>query len=184
MIISLRPGFYGSLDGSLGDDFRLEGGVVLTKFVNENLTMGFGVGRGSNFGRDLIVPLFQFVYFVNEKIIARGLLPIRASLWYIPTQNLELGVIYRLQGSLYNIEGQTNITDAQQVGFAAAHVGLGARYKLFGTNFLSIETGVTALRRYLWTNDTGTSAKITDDPWLDQDLDRVPYLNVGWVQKF
>lgn len=184
LVVTLRPGFYGTLNDNLGDDFRLEGGVVVTKFVSENLTMGFGLGRGTNFGRDLIVPLFQFVWFASEKVVVRGLLPIRASAWYIPTQDWELGVIYRLQGSLYNIEGDTNIAGAKQVGFAAAHVGVGARYNLFGTNFLSVETGVTALRRYLWSNDTGTSVKITDDPWLDRDLDRVPYVNIGWVQKF
>ncbi len=183
LVVTLRPGFYGSFD-EMGDDFRIEGGVVVTKFMSENLTMGFGLGRGTNFGRDLVVPLFQFVWFADEKVVVRGLLPIRASAWYIPNQDWELGVIYRLQGSLYNIEGDTNIAGARQVGFAAAHVGAGARYKLFGTNFLSVEAGVTALRRYLWTNETGTSVKITDDPWRDRDLDRVPYINVGWVQKF
>jgi hypothetical protein len=184
LVVTLRPGFYGTLNDNLGKDFRVEGGVVVTKFISENLTMGFGLGRGTNFGRDLIVPLFQFVWFASEKVIVRGLLPIRASAWYIPTQDWELGVIYRLQGSLYNIEGDTNIAGAKQVGFAAAHVGVGAKYKVFGTNFLSFETGVTALRRYLWNNDTGTSVKISDDPWRDRDLDRVPYINVGWVQKF
>lgn len=184
LVVTLRPGFYGTLNDNLGDDFRLEGGVVVTKFMSENLTMGFGVGRGTNFGRDLVVPLFQFVWFASEKVVVRGLLPIRASAWYIPTQDWELGVIYRLQGSLYNIEGDTNIAGAQQVGFAAAHVGVGARYKLFGNNFISVEAGATALRRYLWTNETGTSAKITDDPWRDRDLGRVPYVNVGFIQKF
>lgn len=184
LVLTLRPGFYGTLNDNLGDDFRLEGGFVVTKFISENLTMGLGLGRGTNFGRDLIVPLFQFVWFASEKVIVRGLLPIRASAWYIPTQDWELGVIYRLQGSLYNIEGDTNIAGAKQVGFAAAHVGVGAKYKFFGSNFISIETGVTAIRRYLWNNDTGTSVKISDDPWRDRDLDKVPYVNVGWVQKF
>lgn len=184
MIVSLRPGFYGSLDGSLGDDFRLEGGIVFTKFMSENLTMGLGLGRGTNFGRDLIVPLFQFVYFASEKVIVRGLLPIRASVWYVPSQDWELGAIYRLEGSLYNIEGQTNIAGAKQLGFAAAHVGGGVRYRVFGTNFLSVEAGVTALRRYQWTNETGTSVKITEDPWRERELDKVPYINLGWVQKF
>jgi hypothetical protein len=183
LVVTLRPGFYGSFD-NMGDDFRLEGGVVVTKFMSENLTMGFGLGRGTNFGRDLVVPLFQFVWFADEKVVVRGLLPIQASVWYIPNQDWEIGAIYRLQGSLYNIEGDTNIAGARQVGFAAAHIGAGARYNLFGTNFISVEAGVTALRRYLWTNDTGTSVKITDDPWRDRDLDRVPYVNISWVQKF
>ncbi len=184
LIVSLRPGFYGSLDGSLGDDFRLEGGVVVTKLMSDNLTMGLGLGRGTNFGRDLIVPLFQFVWFASEKVIVRGLLPIRASVWYIPNQNWEFGAIYKLQGSLYNIEGDTNIAGARQLGFAAAHLGGGAHYNLFGTNFISLEAGVTALRRYQWTNETGTSVKIFEDPWREREIDRVPYVNIGWIQKF
>jgi|GEM_PF-5995056 len=183
MVLTLRPGFYGSLKGSLGDDFRLEGGFVLTKFFSENLTMGLGLGRGTNFGRDLIVPLFQFVYFASEKVVVRGLLPIRASAWYIPTQDWEFGLIYRLQGSLYNLE-QTNIPGAVQLGFAAAHVGLGARYKVFGNNFLSLETGVTAIRRYQWSNEDKVSVKISEDPYRERDLGRVPYVTLGWIQKF
>jgi hypothetical protein len=183
MVLSLRPGFYGSLKDNLGNDFRLEGGVVITKFITENLTMGLGLGRGTNFGRDLVVPLFQFVYFANEKVIMRGLLPIRASVWYIPTQDWELGVIYRLQGSLYNLE-ETNIPGARQLGFAAAHVGVGANYKAFGNNFISAEAGVTAIRRYQWTNEDKTSFKISEDPWRERDLGRVPYLKIGFIQKF
>lgn len=184
LYLSLRPAFYGDLSGSLGDDFRLEGGAVVTKLISDNLTMGLGLGRGSSFGRDLIVPLFQFVWFASEKVIVRGVLPIRASVWYIPNQDWEFGAIYKLQGGLYNIEGETNIAGAKRLGFAAAHIGGGARYRLFGNNFITAEAGVTALRRYQWDNESGTSIKISEDPWREREIDNVPYLNIGFIQKF
>ena len=183
LVVSLRPGYYGELSSSFSDSFRVEGGVVVTKFINSNLTMGLGVGRGTNFGRDLIVPLLQFVYFPSDKVVIRGLLPIRASVWYIPNQSWELGFIFRLDGSLYNID-QSNISGAEQLGIAAAHVGLAARYKLFGNNFLSVEGGYMATRRYEWTDSSGTSFDIGQDPFQEREIGNAPYVRFGWIQKF
>ena len=184
MVVTLRPGFYGDLKGDLGKDFRLEGGVVVTKFINESFTLGLGVGRGTNFGRDLVVPLVQFLYFASDKIVLRGLLPIRASVWYVPSQQWEFGAIYRLQGSLYNIEDDTNISKAQRLGFASAQLGAAARYNLFGKNYIVAEAGVTALRRYEWRDEVGTTVDIGKEPFLDRDLNNVPYLIIGWIEKF
>jgi len=181
--ITLRPGVFGDLEGSLSDDFRLEGGFVVTRFMSDNLTLGLGLGRGTNFGRDLVVPLFQFLYFASDKIVVRGLLPVSASLWYIPSQQWEFGFIYRLQGSLYNID-ETNISGAKQVGFAAAQTGVASRYKVFGNNVLEAEAGVTALRRYEWTDKRGTSFDISQKPFLDRDLGNTGYFKLSWLQKF
>ena len=84
LILNLRPGFFGSLSGNLSSEFRLEGGAVVTRFINENLTLGLGLARGTNFGQDLIVPLFQFLYFAGDQIVLRGLLPARASVLVYP----------------------------------------------------------------------------------------------------
>lgn len=183
LVISLRPGFYGDLEGNMGEDFRLEGGVVVTKFMSDSFTLGFGLGRGTNFGRDLVVPLVQFLYFANDKVVVRGLLPVRASVWYIPDQKWEYGLIYRLSGSLYNID-DSDINGAQEIGFASAQLGGAARYKVYGNSFLVAEAGVTALRRYEWTDRKEMSFDIGKEPFLDRDLDRVPYLRFGWLEKF
>lgn len=183
LVATLRPGFHGDLQGSLSDEFRLEGGVVLTRFVNANLTLGLGLGRGTNFGRDLVVPLFQFLYFATDKILIRGVLPVEASLWYIPSQKWEFGFLYRLRGGVFHLD-ETNINGAERVGLAAAQVGFGARYNLAGNNFITAEFGYTALRRYQWDDERGTSLKISEDPFLERDLDPVPFIGVGFIQKF
>lgn len=184
LIVYLRPGLYGDLEGDLGNDFRLEGGAVVTKLVNDNLTMGLGIGRGSTLGRDMVVPLLQFVYFANSKVVARGVLPVRASVWYIPNQQWEFGGIFRLEGALYNIE-ESDIPDVEQLGFAAATIGGGARYKLAGNNFLTAEAGITAMRRYEFNDERETLImKLDYDPFEDKELDRAPYLRVGFIQKF
>jgi hypothetical protein len=183
LAITLKPGFYGNLSGSLSDEFRLEGGFVVTRFMTDNLTLGLGLGRGTNFGRDLIVPLFQFLYFATDKIVISGLLPARASAWYIPSQKWEFGLLFELQGSMYDLE-ETNIAGAERLGLAAAQLGLGARYKMFGNYFVVADAGYTILRRYLWDDKTSPSFNIGDDPFLDRDLDPVPYFRVGIIQKF
>lgn len=76
LILTLRPGFYGDMSGDLNEDFRLEGGAVLTKYISDKLTLGLGIARGTNLGRDLVVPLFQFLYFATDKVVVRGLLPV------------------------------------------------------------------------------------------------------------
>lgn len=184
LILYLRPGFYGDLEGDLGNDFRLEGGAVVTKYMSDKLTMGLGVGRGSNLGRDMVVPLLQFVYFANSKVVARGVLPVRASVWYIPDQQWEFGAVFRLEGALYNIE-ESDIADVEQLGFAAATVGGAARYNLGSNNFLGIEAGITAMRRYEFNDERETLIMRLDyDPFEDKELDRAPYLRLGWIQKF
>jgi hypothetical protein len=63
-------------------------------------------------------------------------------------------------------------------------VGGAARHRVYGNSFLEIEAGFTALRRYEWTEERGTSFDIGKDPFLDKDLDKVPYLRIGWLEKF
>lgn len=183
LVATLRTGFYGSLEGSLGDDFRVEGGVVVTKFITDSLTMGLGIGRGTNFGRDMVVPLVQILWFASDSIIVRGLLPVNASVWYIPSPEWEFGFIYRLNGSLYNLDN-TNVAGAEQLGFAAAHVGLAARRNLWNTNFLEFEAGFTGLRRYEFNNEEKINFIAADDPFFIREVDNVPYVRFGWIQKF
>lgn len=183
LIVSIRPGFFGDLSGNLSESFRLEGGFLVTRYVNENLTIGLGIGRGTNFGRDLVVPLLQFLYFATDKIVLRGLLPVSASAWYIPSQNWEFGLLYRLQGSMYHL-GDSNIVGAERIGFANAHAGFGVRYNLFGNNFITAEAGYVAQRRYEWDDKRGTSFDIGQNPFFERDVGPVPYISAGFIQKF
>jgi hypothetical protein len=183
LVVILRPGFYGDSKGSLADDFRLEGGALVTKYMSDKLTLGLGLARGTNLGRDLVVPLFQFLYFASDKVVIRGLLPVRASAWYIPNQDWEFGAVFGLQGSLYNID-DTNIPDAEQVGFATANLGLAARYNFFKKSFMVAEVGFTALRRYEWVENEGPSFDIGKEPLIEEDLNAVPYIKFGWLDKF
>lgn len=183
LVGTLKPGFFGDLRGNLSDEFRLEGGLVLTRFMNENLTLGVGLGRGANFGRDLVVPLVQFLYFASDKIVLRGLLPVNASVWYIPSQTWEFGVLYKLQGSVFHLD-ETNISGAERIGFAAAQIGLGSKYKVTGNYYITAEVGFTALRRYEWDDENTTSFEIGQIPFFERQLGSVPYINLGLIQKF
>ncbi|NQZ02066.1 MAG: hypothetical protein HRT45_15505, partial [Bdellovibrionales bacterium] len=179
LVVNLRPGFYGDLKGDLGNDFRLEGGVVVTRLMTDSLTLGLGVGRGSNLGRDVVVPLLQFLYFASDRVVMRGLLPVQASVWYIPDQKWEFGGLFRLNGSLYKIEN-TELPEVDKLGFGSAYLGLSARRKVTDKSFAVIEGGMSFLRRYEWTDRVGTSLDTSQEPPVDRELGEVPYIRVGW----
>jgi hypothetical protein len=183
LLIVLRPGFYGDGKGNMNDDFRLEGGFVFNKAMSDKLTLGLGAARGTNLGRDLVVPLLQFLYVPNAHIYATGLLPVRASLWYIKSSKLEIGAQFRLEGSVYYLD-DTEIPEATQLGFASAQIGAAVKYNVFGANFVIGEFGVTGLRRYEWQNTKETTMNISREPLVERDLDNVVYLRVGWQKTF
>jgi len=182
LVATARPGFFGDLRGGMGNDFRFEGAFVVTRFMTDNLTLGAGIGRGTNFGRDLVVPLVQFLYFASDKILIRGVLPVQASVWYIPNQEWELGALYRISGSLYQIE-DTSIPDAEKLGFGTIHAGVSAKRKIQENSFAVVEMGMTATRRYEWTNETSPAFITQDEPANTVDLDAVPYIRIGWQQR-
>lgn len=184
LITFLRPGFYGDGEGNMGEDFRVEGGFVYTQVMSDKLTMGLGLARGTNLGRDLIVPLLQFSYYMSDKVTISGVLPVRASIWYIHSDKWQFGGVFRLEGSVYNID-DSNINGAQAIGIGHAFVGGATRYHLFDTNFLSAEAGVTALRRYEWTdNPNAPSTDIGQDPFEEREMDGSAYIRVGWEVKY
>jgi hypothetical protein len=178
LIVNARPGFYGDLKGDLGNDFRLEGGVVVTRLMSDSLTLGLGLGRGGNFGRDLVWPLVQFLWFASDEILVRGLLPSRASVWYIPSQDWEFGGLFRLSGSLYTIE-DTGVPEATKLGFATVNVGAAVRRRVYEKGWAVLEAGYTVMRRYEWSNPQGPSFVTADDPDVDKDLNGVPYVRIG-----
>jgi hypothetical protein len=183
LIVFLRPGIYGEGTGNIQDQFRVEGGFVINKAYSSKLTLGLGIARGSNFGRDLVVPLVQFLYQPDSQIYITGLLPVRAGAWYIHSSKIHFGGIFRLEGSVYNLE-DTEISQASQLGFAAAQIGGAVKYNLFENSFIVGELGITALRRYEWQKNQGTTFDIGREPLLENELDRVPYIRFAWQQSF
>jgi hypothetical protein len=183
LIIIARPGFYGDGEGDINDDFRAEGGFLLTQVLTDKLTMGLGAARGTNLGRDLIVPLLQFSYYYSDKITISGVLPVRASMWYIHNEDWQFGTLFRLEGSVYNID-ETSIPDAKAIGVGHAFLGGGAKYRVFGQSYLAMEGGVTALRRYEWVNATGASTDIGREAFQEVELDNTAYIRLGFEVKY
>ena len=183
LITILRPGFYGDGEGNMGEDFRLEGGFIYTNQFSNQLTMGLGAARGTNLGRDLIVPLFQFTYYMNDQITISGVLPVRASIWYIHDEKWQFGGIFRLEGSVYNID-ESSLTNAQAVGIGHALIGGATKYTLFGDHYLMAELGITALRRYEWVDAKGASTNIGQEPYEERELDNTVFLRIGWNIKY
>lgn len=158
IILNARPGFFGDFEGDFGRSFRFEGGAVVTKVYDETLTLGLGVGRGSNFGRDLIVPLLQVLWLPTSTVMVDVLLPVKAEVWYLPSRTWEFGALFNIVGSLYRIDDPA--LAASQLGFANMNLGLGLRRNIQGNLYASLEAGYTVSRRFEFAND---GEKVSDN---------------------
>jgi hypothetical protein len=148
MIINLRPGFFGDFKNNFGKSFRLEGAALVSRVINEKLTIGLGVGRGSSFGRDLTLPVLQILYLPSPTLMLDAVLPVKAELWYLPSRFWEFGGIFNILGSVYTVDNP--LPGADRLGFANINLGIAARRLLLNSLYAHFETGYTFTRRYEW----------------------------------
>jgi hypothetical protein len=126
-------------------DVRAEGAVVLDVFENESFTWGAGIGRVSNFGRVIYVPLFHIVWSISPKWMMDAMLPGRLDLLYLPSSKLETGLSFNILGSRYNIERKERRVDS--IGVAQMNLGPMMRYQISPSLYLAVESGLAFARR-------------------------------------
>ena len=152
LIAYARPGFFGDFAQDFGRSFRLEGGALVTRVFSDKLTVGLGAGRGSNFGRDLTVPLLQVLWLPTPTIMIDAVLPVKAEVWYLPSKTWEYGALFNIVGSLYRFDDPAFQMQASQIGFANMNLGLAVRRNLHGSAYVSFEGGWTVSRRLEFSN--------------------------------
>lgn len=176
LIVYARPGFFGDFSSDFGRSFRLEGGALVTRVIDDKLTMGIGAARGSNFGRDLVVPLLQVLWLPTPTIMVDAILPVKAEAWYLPSKAWEFGALFNIVGSLYRFDDPSFGLQASQIGFANMNLGLGARRNLHGSAYASAEIGWTVSRRLEFANGR--------DSVQENVPNGVPYGRVGYNWRF
>lgn len=147
LVTQLRTGFFGDWNGDFGQSFRVEGTVFVSKPWNENLTLGLGVGNGSNFGRVITVPVLQVLYFPSPKWMIDALLPVRADFIYLHSKDWEYGATFNIVGSQYRVDPR-NFYGADTLQFANITVGGIVRRQTASNLYAFAELGSTVSRRF------------------------------------
>jgi hypothetical protein len=150
IVVNLRPGFFGATEsvGALrGDTFRLEGGLVVSHVLDEHWTLGWGVARGSNLGRVLVVPVAQVLWFPSDQWMIDALLPIRADVWWLPDSEWEVGLQLALAGSQYAMAGAGEV-NFEELRFAQIQISAGVRRRVLDKTYVQVDLGRTVSRRF------------------------------------
>lgn len=145
ILANFRLGAFSDFKNFGSDDIRAEGAVVLDRVESDQFTWGLGLGRVSNFGRVIFVPLVHLIWTINEKWLLDAMLPGKLDLLYMPSSKWELGLSFNIIGSRYNIESDQRKIDGLGVG--QMNLGPQMRYQLLPSLYLSAETGLGFARR-------------------------------------
>ncbi len=161
IIIQGRPGVFTDYTRINGDHFRMEGSVLWDRIWNDRWTLGVGFARTSNFGKVLYLPLFHALGIIGKDLWLDLLLPGRGELYFLPSKDWELGVMFSITGSQYAIGEQALGFDTLQ--YANVLMGPTLRYRLSGSAYLGLEAGYTVMRRAI-TLDSDTGAQFSYEP--------------------
>ncbi|MBL7992087.1 MAG: hypothetical protein JNN25_11670 [Candidatus Kapabacteria bacterium] len=159
LALALRAGLFSDLNNINLSHFRAEPLFFLDYFVDEKLTLGLGfVYNTSNFGRLISVPLLHIYWIPSSEVLVDGLLPTRLDVWYYPSKQWDLGLSLVLNGSQFQLGQSPGIIgidrtdkraqDINQMFFANMTFGPNIRYNVFDKTYVSVEGGITAIRRF------------------------------------
>ncbi len=148
LFVAARPGVFSDFRDVVFDHARLEGAAFVDWRISDELTLGLGAARTSNFGRVLIVPIAHVIYFGGESFMIDAIIPRNLDFIFYPSKEWELGVSFLLNGSEYRVgDAALNSLNMNQFGFANLTAGPIIRYQFLEKTYLSLEGGYTLLRR-------------------------------------
>jgi len=173
LLVNLKPTLASDFEAKLSsDDFIFQGAVTVTRKLSSTFKIGGGLAYSARLGSPRLIPLVNLQYKKNRHEI-NALFPINAKYTYslLPSNKLELGVKYNLNGGNFNVYSEDNSID--KINYSRVNFGVLANYQL--TKILRFEAfgGLSAGRKY--------SLIDTDDTTYDFDSDSAPFFSVGIV---
>lgn len=110
--------------------------------------MGFGVAYSFKFGEGYPLPFLTLMWTNGSNARLDLFLPAHAELWYMPSQKVELGLAARLQGNQYHGDPGRYGVGNPQMRYSVGTVGPSAKLHLSGGVHLTMDAGMTFLRRF------------------------------------
>jgi len=145
LIANLRFGVFSDMERIGGRDLRAEGAVVVDRVIRDNLTLGLGVGRVSNFGRLMHIPLVHIIWSINEFWLLDAMLPGKLDLSYLASSTWEFALSFNITGARYSIESEERKIDGLGVG--QMNLGPQVRYQVAPQVYVTAESGLAFARR-------------------------------------
>lgn len=109
ILAQVTPALKSGLEEKLvGEDFAIEGAILINRQLSERSVFGFGAAYSTNFGAPIPIPLLQYDF--QATLWAGGpawrgsaLLPSSLEAWVIPARRLEIGLQLRSLGDRHHI---------------------------------------------------------------------------------
>ena len=173
LAVNLTPTLASDFKAKLNsDDFIFQGAVTATKKISSTFKLGGGLAYSARLGNPQLIPLVN-LHYKNNKHEVNAVLPINVKYTYslLPSDKLELGVKYNLNGGNFNVHSEDNSID--KINYSRINFGVLANYQL--TKILRLEAfgGLSAGRNY--------SLIDANDTAYDFDSESAPFFSVGIV---
>jgi hypothetical protein len=110
--------------------------------------MGFGAVYSSKYGEAFPLPMFSLMWTNGSNARVDLFLPIRGEFWYLPSQNVEIGLTAKVEGNQYHINPAKYPVTNPQMRYSAATLGPSVNWRLPKGFQLRVDTGMTVLRRF------------------------------------
>ena len=109
ILAQVTPALKSGLEEKLvGEDFAIEGAILVNRQLSERSVFGFGAAYSTNFGAPIPIPLLQYDF--QATLWAGGpawrgsaLLPSSLEAWVIPARRFEIGLQLRSLGDRHHI---------------------------------------------------------------------------------
>ena len=173
LLVNLKPTLASDFGAKLsGDDVVFQGAIKATRKLSSRFKIGGGFAYSARLGTPRIVPLINFHYKKNKHQI-NALLPLNAKYTYslLPSNNLELGLKYNLNGGNFNVHSADNSID--KINYSRVNFGVLTNYQI--NKILRLETygGFSINRKYNFVDTNKNTLKF--------DSKAAPFFSVGIV---
>ena len=166
------PGLHSDFKGNLSaDDFSASSAVIFSKQLSPSFSYGIGAAYSFNFGQAYPIPLVALNYDSGSKVRLDFLLPAHAEFWYLPSSNVEMGLVARVSGNQYHGDPDIFAVDNPQMQYSSGTVGPSVKLHFSERVHLNVDAGYTVLRRFDFSDGS--------DELQSLDLENSGFVRVG-----
>ncbi len=139
------------------DDFQIFGGAVLSRKVNEKITLGVGAVYTPRLGRPLVLPVIRFNYF-NDNFSLQTNIPQFIQAQWNTSGRVIYGMKMALSGSQFQLPDNASIqnNDVEALNFSRVQLGPELEINLKNNIYFTLFGGVVANRTFNFSSDGGS----------------------------
>lgn len=177
LAVAVTPGLASDFEGVesfsdlSSDDVTLTAMVGAIRKFNENFSFGAGIAYERDFGDPLPLPFLYFDWNIRPNLHASGIVPQNVALSYTLNPMIDLGLLFRIDGSRYHGDPDKYGVDNPQMAYTVGTIGPTAQIHLTKWCHISVEGGYTFLRNFEFRDG--------DDEERSLDTDQTFYLKAG-----